>query len=482
MNYIRLSLIAASCAAMIACSSNNGPSRLPESTKNAEAVKKAEAKVTEKDKQLLEQNERLEKLAAELEKTKKTNAELTSRSDRFAQLESKLSKALRENEELQVKEKDLLSKQGELSEQLAKIKEGSDRKDQTISNQQEDLTKLSRELEVLKAEKLQLDKDIQKITNEKNELLVQLEQINQIEREKAEQARREEAERKADEQRVAQNTAVIQKSLVDNGSDEGKISYVSGGMISIDGNTLSFMPVADKSKKVNELIVDGKTVTLFSVDKIAERQSQSPTRNDIFDIVSEEFSGKVGSLPTSKFGDDFAQLRYGYIKDKNGKTTLFVQGHQTPTEQDLETPFNYYSYVNSPDKTDGLRTLETDAVYRYAGSAFYGKDSNYQQFNVEVAADMVNKKVKVDLKEGDTNKLTFGGNIEGSSFSGNYQGVEAKGAFYGTRGQDIGGLFYQTQGDEKDYSGVFGATKQNCSWRGCEKLDADTLKDFNLSK
>ena len=388
---MRLTFIAVSCVTLIACSSNNGPARLPESQYNAEAIKKAEAKTLEKEKQVTLYSEQLSQLEDQLAKVKEMNAQLS----------------------------EVNSKEKQLNEQKVE--------------------QLSNEIEKLKAEKQQLEKEIEKIIKEK-----------------------------AEEVRVAQNKAVVQKAVVDNGADEGKISYVSGGMISIDGNTLSFMPVADKSKTVNELVIDGKTVTLFSVDQIAERQSQSPTGNDIFDIVSEEFSGKVGSLPTSKFGDDFAQLRYGYIKDKNGKATLFVQGHQTPTEQDLETPFNYYAYVNSPDRTDGLRTLETDAVYRYAGSAFYGKDSNYQQFNVEVAADMVNKKVKVDLKEGDTNKLTFGGNIEGSSFSGNYQGVEAKGAFYGTRGQDIGGLFYQTQGDEKDYSGVFGATKQNCSWKGCE--------------
>ncbi|QGM81631.1 hypothetical protein A6A10_00005 [Otariodibacter oris] len=282
---------------------------------------------------------------------------------------------------------------------------------------------------------------------------------------------------------ISNNIGEIQKTFVNNNGTNGGRSNLSGAIISIkDGKFTQQNIDLETSNNINELVIDGKPITLFSNEDITNRRSEDQNSYNIYDIRSDNVTGKVGSLPKRAFDDNFAQLRYGYVKDNDGKITLFVQGHQTPVQGQIDTPFSYY-WAGKNNNTEVLRALPKEGIWEYLGTAFYGKDQNYKELDTSAIVDITNKKVKVDVKENGTNKLTFGGNIEGNTFSGNYHGVESKGAFYGTNGIDIGGTFYQTQGNEKGYNGVFGATQQNCSWSGCAQLEnKDALKDFNVSK
>ncbi|MGX2967767.1 hypothetical protein ACWIW6_06900 [Ursidibacter sp. B-7004-1] len=132
------------------------------------------------------------------------------------------------------------------------------------------------------------------------------------------------------------------------------IAYISGGKIDVANNTLKFDAVTDKSQKINELVIDGKTLTVFDIQKMKSYQDESKDKNEIFDITENGVKGKVGSLPTRKLGDDFAQMRFGYVTDENGKSTLFVQGVQTPTEESIKSPFSYYR-VDVEGETENIR-------------------------------------------------------------------------------------------------------------------------------
>ncbi|MCK3655528.1 hypothetical protein A4G19_07120 [Pasteurellaceae bacterium Macca] len=282
--------------------------------------------------------------------------------------------------------------------------------------------------------------------------------------------------------RIAQNQEEVKKGFLDNGTFEKKIQYygteaitglpllqegsdsflnVTGKLLTVENQKFTHSDVPKSNRELNQLIINGKTIDLFSAEEIKAHRRTSPTDYVINDLSDKGVqAGKVGSLPKSKLADDFAQMRYGYVTDGN-KTTLFVQGHLTPENGTANTPYSHYFYAtNTPQATKGevLEGLPASGSYKYIGSAFYGKDNAYQQLKAEATADFTQKTVSVALKEGDVEKLSLQGEIKGNTFSGLYQGVETKGAFYGTKAQDMGGIFYQTTGEEKQ--GVFGATKQ----------------------
>lgn len=323
---------------------------------------------------------------------------------------------------------------------------------------------------------------------------------DRLEKEKAEaELAKLKAEKQAEEDRLAEETRK-DKERVEANVETVKAGFVqaapvnnliplSGSVFSVEEGKFTAQPL-DKDQSLNKLVVDGVTMQLLTSDEINTRRSETQstflTKNIDNSLVSEgsakTVSGQFGSLPKTRFGNEFTQLRYGYVT-VDGKTTLFVQGHATPLEGDLNSPFNY-SDNGAGNRAEGLRALTTDKNYVYRGSAFYGKDGSYKQIDTKAVADFDNKKVRVELTENGQNQLTFGGNIEGNGFAGTYNGVETKGAFYGTKGQDIGGVFYQTEGVQKDYHGVFGATRNNTStstWFPVyEEAEKDVLKDFDV--
>ncbi|AUI66857.1 MULTISPECIES: transferrin-binding protein-like solute binding protein [Glaesserella] len=317
------------------------------------------------------------------------------------------------------------------------------------------------------------------------------------------------AEKLADIKRVENNTSELKKGFENQATEEvsrteidawsglsitrkSNFSYVNGKVLAIEGQTLVDKPIIKEHKDLNQLIVDGKTITLFSKEEITNRRDQdtpseqhnikSLTNSDLAEGTNSTVTGKVGSLPKGRFGSTFEQMRYGYVT-VDGKTSLFVQGHLTPESGSENSRYSHY-YYGTERGTEGttLRKLPSTGVFEYVGSAFYGKDGTYEQLSSKAIADFANKKVKVTLSDATSEKAVFGGNISGNTFAGTYNDITTKGAFYGSEAQDIGGMFYRTAGSDKDVHGVFGATKEGCTWRGCPELDANTLNDFTATE
>ena len=275
------------------------------------------------------------------------------------------------------------------------------------------------------------------------------------------------------------------KTFKDNGISDSNLTYLSGTTVTNQNGKLITQNIENKNQSLNTLYVDGVSITLFDNDfiKKASEEDKVVGLHEIKDS-SGKIVGKVGSLPTYHLKSDFEQLRYGYYT-KDGKTTLFAQGHMTPvnTNKDvnISSPFSYYGYyANKPNDTAILRPLPHEGVYSYTGKTFYGKDSDYTEFNTSVIADFNSKKVKVDVKDAN---LTFGGKITGNTFAGTHEGIESKGAFFGPAGSDIAGMFYNTKDHGKN--GVFGATKDGCGRYStiCDQFkDPDALKNFKVSE
>ncbi|AFU19621.1 transferrin-binding protein-like solute binding protein [Actinobacillus suis] len=269
----------------------------------------------------------------------------------------------------------------------------------------------------------------------------------------------------------------LEEAFKDNGIDGSNIK-LSGSILTVTDSTYTVKNINPESNQnLNELIVDGHTITLYSADDL---------KNDLGDMKSKtlaDASGKVSALPPSKLKSNFEQVRYGYTT-KDGKTALFIQGYLTPTSKDkVSSPFNYWYEAKGQKSTQVLGEMPTGDVYEYRGTAFYGKDNKYNELTAKGYADFGEKKVKVDLLDGNQTKLTLGGNITNNTFEGNYQGVITKGAFFGNKAIDMAGMFYQTnEGSEKGMNGVFGATQQNCSYTSCSPVTNKNLKDFNLDK
>ncbi|EFX92289.1 hypothetical protein HMPREF0027_0629 [Actinobacillus ureae ATCC 25976] len=285
---------------------------------------------------------------------------------------------------------------------------------------------------------------------------------------------------------------ILEEAFKDNGVN-GNTIKLSGAITTNTDKSFSISNVSDtENQDLNILIMDGQKIELISLDTMKEHRKKSDliyddeqlVSNTIFELKNGNTTvGKVGSIPKGGSKYDFEQMRYGYYTD-NGKTHLFVQGYMTPDKNDndlnLASPFSYRDVsagkLSSPQK---LREMPTEKVYEYDGKAFYGNGNDYKELTAKAFADFENHKVKVELLEDKHSKLVFGGNIKGNTFSGNYNGIVSQGAFYGSKANDIGGLFYNTEGTEQGNNGVFGATVKTCGWRGpC--TDAKSLEQFNV--
>ncbi|KAE9535423.1 hypothetical protein A1D25_04825 [Ursidibacter arcticus] len=279
---------------------------------------------------------------------------------------------------------------------------------------------------------------------------------------------------------------------LDYGTSE--FSNVNGKALNIENNRFVSQELPADQKDLNHLYLDGVKIDLYTKEEsIAnyEKDFDQPYKAKLLNVTSgnNTYKGKVSSLPIKPSDNDedyreqgFEQLRYGYIIDGNNKETLFVQGHLTPETKAVLSP--YSKYYGKYSDAQPLSPMRTEGIWLYdSGTAFYGKDGEYKEFNVKAIADITNKKVKVDVENNQT-KLVLGGIIDGNKFSGLYDGIQTQGAFYGDRGQDIGGIFYQTQGDEKDYRGVFGATirlgKNGSGGEETVATEKDSLKDFHV--
>lgn len=332
---------------------------------------------------------------------------------------------------------------------------------------------------------------------------------NEIAAEKLAEKQKLESEKKAEIQRISNNTIELKKGFENQVTEEistteidpwsglnitrkNNFSYVNGKLLAIEGEKIIDNTFIKEHKDLNQLVVDGKTIILFSNEEITNRRDQDTptdqhniktlTNSDLIGNTNSSVTGQVGSLPKGRFGSTFEQMRYGYVTI-DGKTSLFVQGHLTPESGSETSRYSHY-YAGTQRESEGtvLRQLPSEGVFKYIGSAFYGKDGTYQQLSTKAVADFTDKKVKVTVSDTAGEKAVFGGKINGNTFVGSYDDIVTKGAFYGSEAQDIGGMFYRTAGSEKDHHGVFGATKEGCTWSGCPQLDANTLKDFSVTE
>ena len=200
---------------------------------------------------------------------------------------------------------------------------------------------------------------------------------------------------------------------------------------------------------LDTLNIDGTTISLFSAGEklsdIGVSKLKTLSEKDLKDSPNNKLFGYVGSI--GQYGDrglDFKAIRYG-VAIVDDVAHPFVQGFLTPETGNVVVQGEQYF------------PIPHQGSFKYTGFAVYGSGSDYKQLNSEVVADFTNKKVKVDLM-GDLTKLTFGGDIHGNTFSGTSKdGIETKGAFYGSLARDVGGVFNHTK---EGKNGAFGASNK----------------------
>lgn len=303
-----------------------------------------------------------------------------------------------------------------------------------------------------------------------------------------------EAKQSEEKNRIDNNAKEVQKSVKDNGTFEitysrgdgssGRetVSFATGKLLTVSDGKLSHKDIGEKTRDLNKLVIDGTEITLYSVDEVRTATQASEYSSKA--INQDGFQGKVGAIAKNRNADAFNQVRYGYIT-KDGKNTLFVQGHITPTEEGVSSPFDSFYYGTArEDQWTSLSTMPSDQIWHYQGNAFYGKDGVYEEFAVDAVADFTENKIRADLKSNDDVLLTLGAQITGNQFSGSYNGVVTSGAFYGSNAQNMAGVFYETSGDNKDKNGVFAATPQSSSpWTFRPTNESSkTLANFEVSK
>ncbi|WGE68789.1 transferrin-binding protein-like solute binding protein [Actinobacillus equuli subsp. haemolyticus] len=222
---------------------------------------------------------------------------------------------------------------------------------------------------------------------------------------------------------------------------------ISGTILTVAQNGDFTAKKPETFEDLDSIMVDGVKITLFTAgDKLSNvavgKLKQSTENGGKLYVGS--MADSYGTYGSYQDPNSFKAMRYGAYT-LNGQTHLFVQGFLTPTQSTINV------------LGDTFYPMPKESTYKYSGFALYGKDNQYAQLNSEVIADFSNKKLKVELKEAGaaTAKATFGGEISGNTFSGTRDGIETKGAFYGSLARDVAGLFNDTKTGN---NGVFGAS------------------------
>lgn len=292
----------------------------------------------------------------------------------------------------------------------------------------------------------------------------------------------------AETTRLEKIRSTIQASITANAPNTENKASLSGTQLIIEGKNLT-VTAPQAEANYNHLQIDGKKIELLSEAQLKEyggiydqdkRDEHNKTAFNTLTNEKGETVGKVSRPWAGRSASEFTEVRYGVLTE-NGKSRLFVQGHLTPaTEPDQA--------VNSPITNARLRDLTGlgQSAWVYQGNALYGINNEYTEFAAKGIADMAQKKVKIDVLNADNSvKFSLGGHITDNTFAGEYNGTVTSGAFYGTKGQDMAGTFYQTSGEEKDYHGVFGVTrsKDGTGWSAQHiKAEDNALADFDVKK
>ncbi|WGE86998.1 transferrin-binding protein-like solute binding protein [Actinobacillus equuli subsp. haemolyticus] len=236
-------------------------------------------------------------------------------------------------------------------------------------------------------------------------------------------------------------------TAVNAGFEKKPSTEISGTILTVAQNSDFTAKKPETFEDLDSIMVDGVKITLFTAgDKLSNvavgKLKQSTENGGKLYVGS--MADSYGTYGSYQDPNSFKAMRYGAYT-LNGQTHLFVQGFLTPTQSTINV------------LGDTFYPMPKESTYKYSGFALYGKDNQYAQLNSEVIADFSNKKLKVELKEAGaaTAKATFGGEISGNTFSGTRDGIETKGAFYGSLARDVAGLFNDTKTGN---NGVFGAS------------------------
>lgn len=134
-------------------------------------------------------------------------------------------------------------------------------------------------------------------------------------------------------------------------------------------------------------------------------------------------------------GTNLTHARWGYLK-QTSQTEGYVFAHGKPTEQ---MPTN-----------NGMVKYQGYSVHRgHTPSTAVQGTAN---FNV----DFANKTLTGTVSPSGVSPINLQATISGNTFSGNHNGVQTNGGFYGKDAAELAGV-YRSQGQ---FSGAFGAKKQ----------------------
>lgn len=244
-------------------------------------------------------------------------------------------------------------------------------------------------------------------------------------------------------------------------TENGKLKTVKAGMeYNVNGTLLSIQSSGQSSVKTNDtrgfpaefasIIVNDKRIALLDSPEIKQKAPfafKALDNNDFYDLAGNDkvgmpqgakggWLGTLGEFANYYDSGAWSNIRYGVYVDEKNVSHLFVMGKEAP-----------------------VRT--GDGRFAFSGHAIIGKDGNYKTLpnSVSGIADWTNKKVDLSIKDGDNGTIKVGGKIEGNTFGGNIDGVETRGAFYGTISSELGGMFSVGSGQYNGYNGVFGATR-----------------------
>ncbi|WP_386686345.1 transferrin-binding protein-like solute binding protein [Lonepinella sp. MS14437] len=233
-----------------------------------------------------------------------------------------------------------------------------------------------------------------------------------------------------------------------------KLSGITAN-ISPTGNVTSSATVNYAQEDLNELVIDDKKIAIFTARELLSGGDYKVFTQS--DVREGSTSGKVSGYAMGN-GDTFQgavggfqDMHFGVFNDGEN-STLFVQGYITPV-----------SGIGTSRNSDQVYPMPKNGKVTYTKSfAAYGEKGNYQLMDTTIQADFGEKTVNVTLKDYTTNqtKVAFDATIDGNTFAGNTNGIESKGAFYGSTASQIGGVFYQTYGEEKGKNGVFGGAEK----------------------
>ena len=136
-----------------------------------------------------------------------------------------------------------------------------------------------------------------------------------------------------------------------------------------------------------------------------------------------------------------------YQSQKDGKTYVYIQGELTPTDNIPKSGTARYT---------GLSSYHVNNNTLYEGS-MSGNPPRFGIVGVDMIANFDDKKVKGRLLHtSDPNNVVaeLEGKITGNQFSGTKDNTQLRGAFFGEKANEMGGIYVN---EEKGFSGAFSA-------------------------